>query len=166
MSRDSGAVEALIEEFPYQIHQIRGPWNELVWVEKGVNPDDVFADKRKTDWPYSQMTADLICQQIAEGTSLGQICRQVGYPTYNVLCRWRRENSDFNLAIEQAYKDRGEFFREKILELVGDLESGADIGAVTLKLEALKWLAEPCGSKIDKKATTSFHIQVGNKVLK
>ena len=62
--------EFLINQYPYKVHQVRSQTGELVWVQAGVNPDNVFQDKRRSDWPYSEITADLICQQIVEGASL------------------------------------------------------------------------------------------------
>ena len=76
MNAGSNALAALAGNFPYEVHQVMGPDNQLVWVERGVNPDDVFKDKRKTDWPFSEVIADLICQQVVEGASLTSVCKQ------------------------------------------------------------------------------------------
>jgi len=152
MCRNSSTVEALIEDFPYELHQVCGPENQLIWIERGVNPDNIFGDKRRSDWPFSQITADLICQKVAEGSSLSQVCREPGFPTYNILCRWRREHPDFNQDLKQAYEDRSEFFREKALEVIKELDSGGDIAAIRMKLDVLRWSSESDQRKGHKKS--------------
>jgi len=133
------AEKALIEQFPYEIHQVRGPGGDLVWVQRGINPDDIFNDKRKTEWPFSILLADMICQRVAEGDSLLRICREPGYPPYAVVCKWKRANSEFNELLEMAYKDSVEFYIDRVLELASQVESKADVPVLRLKIDAFKW---------------------------
>lgn len=141
MQFENNLLDELVENFPYQIHQIRGPNGELVWVQKGINPDNIFDDKRKSDWPFSQVIADLICGQIVEGQSLLSICRQEGFPSYAIVCRWKNEQPLFKADLEAAYEDRREFFIEKILALIDEIKSGDSIKKISLMLDAFKWCA-------------------------
>lgn len=57
---------------------------------------------------FNAETALLLCSLIAEGGELCQLCGRYGIPSYNIICRWRRENPDFNLSLLQAYQDKVE----------------------------------------------------------
>ena len=128
----------LLKLFPYSVQQVRGPDGEIVWVERGVNPDNIFNDRRRSDWPYSQIIADLICYQIAEGQSLAKICREEGMPTYNVVCRWRREKPDFEWALNLAYSDRSEFYLDKVMELANEVNK-ENVETKKVQIDAHKW---------------------------
>lgn len=56
--------------------------------------------------PLDNKIADEICTLIASGSRLTFLCGKSGVPSYNVICRWRREDKDFNDMIVQAYADR------------------------------------------------------------
>lgn len=139
----SVVTDSLIQSFPYEIHQVRGPQGELVWVEKGINPDNVFDDKRRTDWPYSVITADLICQEIMVGASLTQVCKMEGFPSYSVVSRWRRENPEFRELLKQAYEDRAEYYLESALSLMDDVKTTGDLRRAKINLDVIKWITAP-----------------------
>ncbi len=154
--------EFLINQYPYKVHQVRSQTGELVWVQAGVNPDNVFQDKRRSDWPYSEITADLICQQIVEGASLTKVCKMQGFPSYGIVCRWRRENPDFEVALNQAYKDRAEFYLESAIDIVNDLETKHDVRKARLKWNISKWIVACQGDSLSEegKLPLSFSVFV------
>jgi hypothetical protein len=81
----------------------------------------VLPDKRKTKWPFDQLMADKICEEIAFGSRITAVSKKAGLPPYNVICRWRRENKDFNESVLNAYLDRQDYFKDRIFEaLVSD----------------------------------------------
>lgn len=139
--KSNDAIETLKIEFPYELHQVMAPNGALVWIQRGVNPDNIFDDKRRSDWPYSKILADLICQQIVEGASLTQVCKTTGFPPYAVVCRWRVEHSEFKEMLEQSYQDRAELHMEQILDLVKEIDCGENRKKLRLKFQALKWCA-------------------------
>lgn len=65
-------------------------------------------DKRFTKWPFNQVIGDAICEAIASGARITKLSKE--FPSYNVICRWRRENQEFNRAILAAYADRADLF--------------------------------------------------------
>lgn len=144
----SEASDFLTKKFPYELHQVIGPNNELVWVERGVNPDNIFDDKRKTDWPFSEVIADLICSQVAEGSSLSKVCKQPGFPSYNVICRWRIENPTFAESLKLAYQDRADFYFDRVLEVVESDDLKDNLLVAKAKIEAYKWASEANRPKI------------------
>lgn len=66
----------------------------------------VSNDKRRTKYPYCEVTANSLCTAIAAGGRITELCDGIRFPTYNIICRWRRGNSEFNFFIVIAYKDR------------------------------------------------------------
>ena len=91
--------------------------NKLINIPKGMSLDD-FQDirkKRGSGFQYSQLLADIICQKIAEGSSLTGMCKERGFPSYPVVCRWRTENQAFREQIEQAYTDRADYYHDQAL---------------------------------------------------
>lgn len=80
-------------------------------------------DLRRSRWPFSPTIADTICEALASGARITQL--PSGFPSYNVICRWRRENPDFNEMILLAYADRKEFLLSSIMPLLssGNMEA-------------------------------------------
>lgn len=58
-----------------------------------------------------------ILARIADGERLTNICKEPGMPSYNVVCRWRRKDRDFDRQITLAYEDRAQEIQFKILKL-------------------------------------------------
>lgn len=58
-----------------------------------------------------------ILGRISEGERLTNICKDPRMPSYNVICRWRREDRDFDRQITLAYEDRVQEIQFKILKL-------------------------------------------------
>jgi hypothetical protein len=67
-------------------------------------------DRRRMRNPYQEDIAFRICELVAAGWRLTEICTIEGSPSYQVLCKWRRQNSDFNALIVMAYADRLDHF--------------------------------------------------------
>lgn len=44
---------------------------------------------------FNQATADAICERIAEGEPLREICREPGMPAWRTVYDWKTENADF-----------------------------------------------------------------------
>jgi len=73
------------------------------------------SDKRLTKYPFNQEMAYAICEAIAYGARLTKLSSE--YPSYNIICRWRRDNPEFNSLILIAYQDRREFFLSQLLNI-------------------------------------------------
>lgn len=162
MSNELNLENKLTADYPYEVHRVRDPNGELVWVQKGINPDNIYNDKRRSDWPYSNLIADQICIKIVEGESLTAICKQEGFPSYSVVCRWRNEYPLFKANLELAYKDRAEFYLEKILDLVDSVDEDTNLGQIRLRIDALKWAAATAVSKEQRKKQSLMSIVIAN----
>lgn len=92
---------------------------------------------------FSWMLVDLICQKVREGDSLTKICKTEGYPSYALLCTWRREYPEIDTMLDQAREDRSETFHDKIIDIIEtDAINRTDVDDRKLKVEASKWIAE------------------------
>jgi len=138
----------------------------LVLVEKGLNVDNV---PRCSFIQFSPNLMDIICQKIAEGDSLTNICNEPDMPGYNTLSRWRREHPKVAEMIQHARRDRAENHYTRVLEEA----DGADednVQANKLRVTAYQWAAgvdnpEVFGAKTkisgDKDAPVQFIIDTG-----
>ena len=134
-----------------------------VLVEAGVALNSIpkYAQKNggiKTQWIYSTLIGESICQLVVEGYSMSKISKTPGFPPVHVMARWRKQNSSFKKMLEDAYRDRGEFHRDRVLDLIEEdpiiydgngkpiiTEHGEvvmkDHGYVKMQVEGHKWLA-------------------------
>jgi len=111
-----------------------------IYVQKGLYKGR--GKKPRTQIPFSEMTADLICQRIVEGETLVDICKSAGYPSYCVLSSWRRRYPYFDSAIKEARFDRAEHFHDMALKEAKATASKDDAPAQKIKVETYKWAAK------------------------
>lgn len=90
---------------------------------------------------YSPITLDIICQRIAEGMSITDICKTQGMPTYSTLTRWRRLHPEVQEALAQARIDRAEAFRDKAVKEAASAEGKDPISGPALRVDTYKWAA-------------------------
>jgi hypothetical protein len=142
-----------------------------VWIEKGIDPSRVALSPKIA---YSPAWADLIAEKMVNGVeegkggaSLLKACQSVGLP-YSLVCRWRREFSEFRAIIDEARKDRAEAFHDEIVDTARVQAEGDKHAKV--HIDALKWAAEKgdpekFGSKtklqLDSNAPVAFLIDTG-----
>lgn len=99
----------------------------------------------------------LICQRIADGESLSQICEDPAFPTRSTVQRHLRDNADFREAYRVAQVDRMHVFADEIVSIAdeplpADLpdEKGALAAFVQkqrLRVDARKWVASKLAPK-------------------
>ena len=133
-----------------------------VWIEKGL--DLGLAYKVKAI-PFSQVIADLICQEVVNGATVKKAIAKIGGDLdYATITRWKREHPQFKLDLDQAKKDRTEAQHDEVLQIA------AEKGRPSTQIEALKWSAEKnnpekFGNKTkvvgDKDAPVVFQINTG-----
>ncbi len=92
-----------------------------VLVEAGLALNDIPQMRgRKRQWVYSTIVGESIAQKILEGCSLNKVCKTEGFPPYPVVWKWRNTISSFKKMVDDAYKGRGEFHRDKVLDLIDE----------------------------------------------
>lgn len=90
---------------------------------------------------YSDLQGTAIAHLIADGKTVREISRLPGFPPVQIIRSWRRHNSEFEELIQIAKKDRAEYFQEKALDAVANVQSKDDASAAKVKLEAYRWAA-------------------------
>ena len=143
--------------------------DKLVHIPKGMSLDDLRGERHKA-FLYSEIIADIICQKIAEGSSITKVSQEKGFPSYSILCRWRKEVSEFDEAIEQAYIDRADYYHDMAIEAARSADTKDEVAIKRLQHDAYKWGAQvgkpqKFGTQTkltgDAKAPLSFIIDTG-----
>jgi hypothetical protein len=83
---------------------------------------------------YEEGIAMDICDRIADGELLLQICREPGYPSRATLYRWRRRYPDFDRDYNLAVMLWVEALSEECIEIVDNLSSSESLKLVKLRL--------------------------------
>jgi hypothetical protein len=69
---------------------------------------------------FDQAIADQICDRIAEGEPLRQICRLEGFPAWRTVYLWQEQNADFAARIARARVSGFDAIAEECLEIADD----------------------------------------------
>ncbi|WP_025899059.1 hypothetical protein [Sneathiella glossodoripedis] len=88
---------------------------------------------------YSERLAEKICDEIAEGKSLRQICRKKDMPGLTTIRRWLRDKEEFRLQYTRAREDQADYYADEIIEIADDENKRAD--DKRLMIDARKWAA-------------------------
>ena len=75
---------------------------------------------RRRRHDYSPEIADLICDRIAEGASLRQICQDANMPAKSTIFVWLEEHEDFARSYALARQIQIEDLMDEILEIADD----------------------------------------------
>jgi hypothetical protein len=138
------------------------PTGEKIYMQKGIDPGLVVHTK---SMPFNQNTVDLICQKVAEGQSLTSICKEPGFPSYSQLAVWKRSHIHIIRQLEEARRERAEYYRDQALAEAQTAESTKDpINASSLRVDTYKWAAGMDDAKYQAKtkmeATINQPVQI------
>jgi hypothetical protein len=95
---------------------------------------------------YSTILADLICEQIADGMSLRQLCVTADMPNRRTVFRWLNEHPDFATRYGRAREAQGDLMDERILE-EAEKTTAENAHAQRVKIDAYKWRAAKLAPK-------------------
>lgn len=81
---------------------------------------------------------------IRSGKTLKKIAEMPGMPPLDVLYLWKNNHEDFKKAVEDAEKDRADYFHDKLVDRVEEIQnlSKDEIPAMKLYVDTIKYLAE------------------------
>ena len=94
---------------------------------------------------YTAELADLICERLAQGESLVEICRDEHMPGLRTAMRWARENRDFAVEYQLARAAQAEVMDHLIVAAAKD--ASGDPHAARVKIDAYKWRASKLAPK-------------------
>lgn len=110
---------------------------------------------------YTQRTADIICDRLADGESLRSICSTAGMPNRVTVFRWLSQNEEFRIQYARAREAQADTIADEILNIAdentNDTTIDKDGNEVTnhdviararLKIDTRKWLAGKLRPKV------------------
>src|SRR5205807_2115872 len=83
-------------------------------------PKPSTKNPRRARHEYNPEIADMICDRIAEGQSLRQICRDPNMPARSTIFGWLEEHQEFAKRYSLARRIQIEDLLEEILEIADD----------------------------------------------
>jgi hypothetical protein len=87
---------------------------------------------------YSEKLTDKICEQLAEGKSLNQLCKKKDYPSIATVFRWLSEKPEFQDKYARARQEQAETLADEIVYIADNAE---DYQKARLQVDARKWVA-------------------------
>lgn len=97
---------------------------------------------------YSEALAEEICDRIANGESLVQICRDEHMPNRRTVLRWMEADAAFATRSARAREVHADFAQDRMLEIeVGVLDGEIDATAARVVLSSMQWRASKLAPK-------------------
>ena len=95
--------------------------NDSLDAQKGTTAQDsATKPTRRRRHEYSPEIADLICDRIAGGASLRQICQDANMPARSTIFVWLDEHEEFARSYTLARQIQIEDLMDEILEIADD----------------------------------------------
>ena len=73
---------------------------------------------------FSEEIADRICDLLAEGQSLVEICRRSGMPHRATVMRWMGKNADFAAKCARAREAQADYLFDELAQIETDVLAG------------------------------------------
>ena len=89
--------------------------------------------------PYSKAIADRICEQLADGKSLSEICKAEGIPSRAVVYKWLDQNESFKDDYARARDYQADSHADDVVAVSRDEKLPPDEKRV--RMDALRWSA-------------------------
>lgn len=114
----------------------------------------VFSLSRPSE--FTQQIADEICERLADGESLREICKGEGMPNKSTVFRWLASRPEFSDQYARAREEQAETLADEIVDIAdedpgvisrgeGDRAEvsidGAAVAHQRLRIDARKWVA-------------------------
>ncbi|WP_045764622.1 hypothetical protein [Xanthomonas albilineans] len=112
---------------------------------------------------YSEALADEICEAIADGDSLRQVCKRPGMPDRRTVDRWMAADGDFAAKCARAREEQAEAHHDQMDEIEKKVLSGClDPKAANVVLTNKRWRMDKLAPKVYGARLAVDHDVVGN----
>ena len=112
-------------------------------VDQAHHIDAHLLDQRYVKkYAYNKAIANVIIQKMIEGDSLTKISKLQGMPSYSIMVMWRKQNPEFDSAIDEMRKHRAEWVRDMVADNLDKVPDKEDIPGLKLQFDKIKWLAK------------------------
>jgi hypothetical protein len=106
-----------------------------------------------------------ICERMAEGETLTNICRDADMPAWTTLHDWKQADESFRQALTRAREQQAEVWAEEIMSISDDdLPTHEAIGRARLRMQSRQWLAGKYNPQFADKPT-QVGVNVGVQVV-
>ena len=134
-----------------------------------------------TPMPYNPEIGDRICEQIALGQSVREICKDPSMPGMTTLFKWLQGNPDFAKQYAYSRELQGEAMFDRTLDIANeepatDADGKVDTGDVQMKrlrIDVLKWRAGKLRPKvygdkqeIEHSGSVDLKVDLANRLAK
>jgi hypothetical protein len=123
-----------------EIEEVDTASGEIISVKKQYDLVSNYTGKFKPTTGVIMALGSLI----RSGKTLKKISEMPGMPPLDVLYLWKNNSEDFKKAVEDAERDRADYFHDKLVDKVEDIQSLSkdEIPAMKLYVDTIKYLAE------------------------
>lgn len=102
---------------------------------------------------YTKAIAKKICDGVARGESVAEICKPKGMPGERTVYTWLREDTHkgFREQYTRAREEQGDYFADRIGKIAGELEDAithVEVEGKRAAVDAYKWLAGKRAPKV------------------
>ena len=117
--------------------------------EKNAEPAEPKKKKPKPPVEFSQEIADKICDRLAGGEFLTEICKSPGIPDRRTVQRWISQDAKFAEDYSRARELLADLYFERIIKVASDGSGGVgadgkvdweNVNRSRLKVDAIKWV--------------------------
>jgi hypothetical protein len=110
-----------------------------------------------------------VCEQIAAGKSLREICAADGFPAPSTICLWLKDDAAFAEHYAHARERQADHFADEIIE-IADKAQAADYNVARLRVDARKWKAaklapKKYGEKLDLNHSGNLKVETVKRVI-
>lgn len=102
--------------------------------------------------PYTVPLGEAICQLVREGNTYKVIVEKLKLKSVQVLYQWRAKHPDFKHKLDEAKKDRADYYHDKVLEIAEkDQIAKEDVPGQKLRTDLYRWAAEKANPEYSNK---------------
>ena len=147
---------------PTKFLEYVAPNGVKTWIEEGV---ELAVTGGRMVVAFSPQIISIICQKIAEGAAITEICKEEGMPRYAQLRLWARQHPWIDKEFDQARRDRAETMRDKALT-TAETAVAKDPGfAASLKIDTYKWAAGVDHEKYNPKTKVEATLNTPTQIV-
>lgn len=93
---------------------------------------------------FTPEIANEICERIADGESLREICKDAHMPSRSTVRMWKSASPEFSAQYAHAREEQGDVYAERVIE---EALTADDAAKGRLRMDALKWAASKLAPK-------------------
>lgn len=106
-----------------------------------------------------------ICEMLARGRSMAEICRRKDMPAESTVYKWLAEGGAFSERYARAREEQADGFADEIIDIADSVapETG-EVAKAKLQIDARKWLAarlapKKYGDRVDVSAGVAVKVE-------